>query len=184
MDFQRNHWIIIGLIAFNALLFGSMAINSGFPSSENEIAMNNAAIDEVMRKVKAGFEAGDDTYTIEIMYLPVVEMLGGREAVLMASKTVREKMQSMNIEVLSWSVTKPYRYVTTDSRKYALIPYDSTMTMNGRRIHSYGYQLGIKEDGRGWEFISGDVMNNQLYTQLFPDFPQGVDLPLVSTSFN
>lgn len=184
MDLQRNHWIIIALVAMNALLFGSLIINSGQLSNENHVVANNAAIDGIMNKLKNSYEAGDDSYVLEVMYQPVVEMFGGREVLLAATRQARSKADSVNLKILSWTTSKPYQYIPTTERLYAIIQYQSTMSMRGQQIQANGYQLGIKNRGEAWQFLAGDMLNPRLYKKIFPDFPKGVDLPIVSTSVN
>jgi hypothetical protein len=144
--------------------------------------VDDAVIDKVMDRIASGFKAGDDSYSVEVMYRPVLEALGGKEVLLAAGKKIREQMKDQNMQIISWKTLKPYQYVSTKERRYAIIPYELIADVGGKRIKQTSYQLGIKTSSGPWQFLNGDKMTPTAYEKLFPDFPKSTKLPPMTRS--
>jgi len=135
------------------------------------------AIDEVMAKLESSFKANDYAYVFEVMYAPIVEKMGGKAQGVEAAQAVVAQMKQLQMEILSWKPRKPYQYFRGESRTYAVIPYESLMTIAGKRLRQKSYQLGIKPLGSHWEFVNGDTLTSEIFKEFFPDFPKSVKLP-------
>jgi hypothetical protein len=140
------------------------------PTEEQEI-------DEVMAKLESSFNANDYTYVFDVMYAPIVEKLGGRAQGVLAAKAIAAQMKQQQIVMVSWKARKPYEYIQGESRTYAIIPYESVMTIAGKRLRQESYQLGIKAAGSHWQFVNGDNLNPEVFKEFFPDFPKSTKLP-------
>jgi len=140
------------------------------PSDEREI-------DEVMAKLKSSFKANDYTYVFDVMYAPIVEKMGGKAQGVLAAKAIIAQMKQQQIVMVSWKARKPYQYIQGESRTYAVIPYESVMTIAGKRLRQESYQLGIKAAGSHWQFVNGDNLNPEVFKEFFPDFPKSTKLP-------
>ena len=133
-----------------------------------------------MEQLERGFLAGDFTYAFEILYSPLVQTMGGRERALAAARAINAQMKEQRVVFLSWKARKPYQYVSTAVRRYALVPCEARLKVGGKRVLQSSYQLGIEVPGTGWQFINGDKLSPQVYQELFPDFPKTVKLPKVT----
>jgi hypothetical protein len=142
------------------------------PSDEREI-------DEVMAKLESSFKANDYSYVFDVMYAPIVERMGGKAQGVLAAKGIVAQMKQQQIVMVSWKARKPYQYIQGESRIYAVVPYESVMTIAGKRLRQESYQLGIKPAGSHWQFANGDNLDPELFEEFFPDFPKSIKLPEV-----
>ena len=137
-------------------------------------------IDRALVKLQRGFMAGDFTPAVELLYGPLVEKMGGRDRALAAARGINEQMKARQVGFLSWQARKPYQYLASPSRRYAIVPTEARLRIGARREVQGSYLLGIERPGGRWEFINGDKLNPQVYEELFPDFPKGTALPKVT----
>jgi hypothetical protein len=144
---------------------------------------DDKAIEIMMQKLESTFMAGDYGYSIDVMYAPMVESMGGREALLTATKNVVVQMKQQNIVLHSWKAQKPYSYVKGESRLYAVISYESIMTIGGKKMRQESYGLGIKTGDSPWQFVNGDNLSAAMYKEFLPDFPKSFELPKVNRSY-
>jgi hypothetical protein len=140
------------------------------PTDEQEI-------DEVMAKLESSFKANDYTYAFDVMYAPIVEKMGGKAQGVLAAKAIAAQMKQQQIVMVSWKAMKPYQYIRGESRTFAIVPYESVMTIGGKRLRQESYQLGIKTAGSHWQFVNGDSLNPEVFKEFFPDFPESIKLP-------
>lgn len=147
------------------------------PTPAQATNADDRIIEAVMDKLESSFKSGDYSYTLEVMYAPILQKMGGKEAVLEAAKALVEQMKQQQIVVVSWKARKPYQYVKGESRTYAIVPYESVVTVAGKRLRQSSYQLGIKTGDSNWQFVNGDNLNSEIYAEFFPDFPKSFDLP-------
>ncbi len=147
------------------------------PAVAETNSADEKAIDSVMERLEKTFLAGDYSYVFEIMYAPIVEQMGGKEKGVEAAKGIVEQMKKQQIVMLSWKAKKPYQYVTGSSRSYAIIPYESAITVAGKKLKVESYQLGIKDAGSQWQFVNGDNLSPEIFANFFPDFPKTFELP-------
>jgi len=144
---------------------------------------DDKAIASVMDKLEISFMAGDYSYAVEVMYGPIVEKMGGKENVLAAATNITAQGKQKQIIVLSWKAKKPYQYVRAKTRIYAIIPYESVMTVSGKKLRQQSYQLGIKTADSQWQFANGDNLSPDFYHEFFADFPKDIELPTVERSY-
>src|SRR5262249_33676957 len=102
------------------------------PTDEQEI-------DEVMAKLESSFKANDYVYVFGVMYTPILEKMGGKEQGILAAQAIVAQMKQKQMEMLSWKARKPYQYFHGESRTYAVIPYESVMTIAGKRLRQESY---------------------------------------------
>jgi hypothetical protein len=117
------------------------------------------------------------------MYTPIMDAMGGKEKMLAAVSVLKDQMTQQQISVISWEPQKPYTYLKGNGRWYAVIPYVSEMTMAGQKLKMSGFQLGIKNDGSEWQFVSGDKLTPEILNTFFPDFPKDLELPKTQRQF-
>ncbi len=151
------------------------------PSSSALLAQPDPAdereIGDVMTKLEGSFKGNDYAYVFQVMYAPIVERMGGKEQGALAAQAIEAQMKQQQMVMESWKAKKPYQYIRGESRTYAVIPYESVLTIAGKRVRQVGYQLGIKTAGSHWQFVNGDTLNPELFKEFFPDFPKSVKLP-------
>jgi len=144
---------------------------------------DDKAIDAVMEKLESSFLAGDYYYALDVMYSPILEAGGGKEKGRESIKAVLEQMKEKQIVCVSWKAKKPYQYIKTESRTYAIIPYEAVMMIGTQKLRQHSYQLGIKTADSIWQFTNGDSLNPAMFGQFFPDFPTTIELPKKDRSY-
>ncbi|MEJ0089135.1 MAG: hypothetical protein WDM80_05210 [Limisphaerales bacterium] len=157
------------------------------PQSPSSVAQVDVSDDKVigavMEKLEHDFLANDYSYTFEVMYASILESVGGREKGIEAAQAIKAQMKEQQMAFTSWKARKPYHYITGESHKYAIIPYEMEMTVAGKKLRSTGYQLGIKMPDSKWQFVSGDKLTSEIFEEFFPDFPKTVELPKAQTIY-
>ena len=58
--------------------------------------------------------------------------MGGKEQGVLAAQAIVAQMKQQQIVMVSWKATKPYQYIRGESRTYAVIPYESVLTIAGK----------------------------------------------------
>jgi len=153
-------------------------------ASERSVAQHNnaddTAIASVMERLEKSFLANDYSYAFDVMYVPIVEKMGGKENL---AALVKNQIKQQQIVVLSWKAGKPYQYVQGEFRTYAIIPYESVMSIAGKKLRQESYQLGIRIADSKWQFVNGDNLSSDTYREFFPDFPKNFELPKVERSY-
>jgi len=152
---------------------GTKYTSSAIPSH----ASDDKEIDVVMEKLEKTFLDNDYSYAFEVIYAPIMEAMGGKEKLLAAVPVLKEQMKQQQLIMISWKPQKPYSYLKKDAGWYAVIPYVSEMTMAGQKVKVTGFQLGIKDDGSPWGFVTGDNLTPEMLNTYFPDFPKDFELP-------
>jgi hypothetical protein len=134
-------------------------------------------IDAAMEKLLNCFRTGDFSYDVDVMYAPFVEKGGGKKKVMELCEQLVQQMKEQQITIVSWETKKPYRYIEGTSNKYAIIPYESLMTVADRKMRQNSFQLAIKAPNANWQFITGDQLTPEIINAFFPDFPKNVEFP-------
>lgn len=155
----------------------SMAGTNSISAAGNLHADDDKAIDAVMEKLTKTYKDNDYSYAFEVMYAPVMESMGGKEKLLAMVPALKEQMNQMHVSLISWETQKPYKYIKGNGRWYAVIPYASEVSMTGQKFKVTGFELGIKSDGSGWQFMDGQKLTPAIFDTFFPDFPKDFELP-------
>ncbi len=140
----------------------------------------------VMAKIRPEFrnrpthlaaQSRDLTYAIDVMYTPMLDKMGGKQAAKVAAKVMQAQMKSQRVSFISWKAQRPYTYIPAKTRRFAIVRYDAVFENDGQRLKVRGYLLGIKSPATTWQFVNGDDLDSETFTQYFPDFPKTVKLP-------
>jgi len=140
---------------------------------------DESAIDIVMERLEASFKAGNLSYQYDVMFTPILDVMGGKTQVLAIVKPYEDRIKKEQIAFISWKTIKPYQYVSGTHHKYAIVRYESTVSIMGKTLKKASYELGIKRKDSTWQFVSGDNLNAETYDELFSDFPKNVEVPKV-----
>lgn len=172
--------------SFSVLLLAALmtlCVRAGQTNAPASHSADDKVIDAVMEKLQSTFKAGDYTYAIEVMYGPVVEKMGGKEKALEIARNTGAQMKEQHIVIVSWKTQKPYRYVTGKNHQYAIVPYESSVTMGAKKLHQTSFELAIKVGDAQWQFVNGDNITPEVLNAFFPDFPKDVTLPKVERNY-
>src|SRR5262249_41538711 len=105
------------------------------PSANAELhTADDKAIEDMMDKLESTFIPGDNGYLLDMMYNPMLESMEGRDNLLPSVRNVVTQMKQQNIVLHSWKARKPYTYIKGESRTYAVIGYESIMTVGDKKM--------------------------------------------------
>jgi hypothetical protein len=166
----------------NATASTNSEIKSTSPA-ELDRKTDEKIIDAVMEKLERTYKAGDYTYAFEVMYSPIMDRIGGKAKGLELARAVAAQAKEEQIIIVSWTPRKPYKFVTGTSHTYAIIPYESLITIAGKKMKQTSFQFAIKVSDSKWEFVNGDNLNPEMLAELFPDFPKDIELPKLERAY-
>jgi len=125
--------------------------------------------------MKTAMTTGDYATLIDLMYKPVVQAGGGKDALLGLTKSMMEQ-----VTFNSFESTKPYTYYTGNDNDYVVVNTHIIMTVSGQKMDSTSFEMGIKShNGGGWEYVDGAGIKPAMRAKFFPDLPKDVVLPEV-----
>ena len=125
--------------------------------------------------MKTAMMTKDSATLIDLMYAPVVEAGGGKDALLASTKSMMEQ-----VTFNSFESNKPYTYYTGNDNDYVVVATHIILTMGGQKMDSVSFELGIKShNGGGWEYVDGAGIKPAVRAKFFPDLPKDVVLPEV-----
>ena len=162
---------------------GGKSIQKSASLIEQGNESDDKVIDAVMEKLANSFKVGDYASAMDVMYVPILESLGGREKAVEGAKALMAQMKEQGMVIIYWKTRKPYTYLAGDSHKYAVIPYEMGARISGKKMKQTSYQLGIKTANSGWQFVNGDQLTPEIIGHFFPDFPKDFELPEMQQSW-
>lgn len=170
---RRRRRITAGLLALVLLV-----VTAGLAQARAGEADGLAAD---VRRLFAAFRQGNLVYLAERMHPQVVDALGGRAAVLQASRQAMASPQMRGLEILEVQIGEPVEVASTPARRYVAVPFVAHIQLQRTRIRSVGFQLAIQDAGEtAWWFLEGAKLNSKVLSRFFPDFPETAVLPPVS----
>ena len=136
-----------------------------------------ADIESVVRSLYAG-----DVETALRYALPeVIEMNGGPDAFRQVVDETIQELSESGTKFESLSFPESASFYEGNGRRFVVVPTLLVVTMNGRRIESRNFQLGVLESqSDGWKYMEGARLapgRSSNLQQLFPDFPANVEFP-------
>jgi hypothetical protein len=122
--------------------------------------------------------AGDYEKLFDLTYPKIMEMAGGRQVLLKATKDLMEQMKKEGIEFKSMTVDEVTQIEKDGDNTYSIVTTSIEMTHRGGSTSSKGYMLGISnDDGKSWKFIDGAKLNDEMLRKLDIKLPEKMKLP-------
>jgi hypothetical protein len=135
-------------------------------------------IKQEAEKSAAALAAGDYAGVLAYTHPRVVELMGGKDAALVALRRSTEEMKSRGIAVQSAKLEPPQAPLKVGSWFTSIIPLTLTMRVPDGRVVQASHLLGISEDeGKTWRFLDlGPISDEKLFS-LFPELRGKVSMP-------
>ena len=160
------------LVSFFSLLLLIIFMERAFGASDE--------LHSDIHRIVDALKNGDYRTVIDMTYPPIIKAMGGREVAL---KNISEFMNSplmKTLKIHSFETEKPYKFVHGSRNRYVIIKHISVMEIQGKKVKTRGFQLGIYDKVKNrWTFISGEKLNEGILASLFSDFPKDINLPKV-----
>jgi len=129
-----------------------------------------ALIKAKVEECNAALLEGNFEKLVEMTYPPLVELMGGGEAMIELVRGGIDMMKSSGFTIESAEVQEPARIVTTRRRTYAVVPYHLIMNSPVGKFRQESTMLGISTDkGKSWTFVDVHEDPEMLLSLLFSD---------------
>jgi len=138
----------------------------------------SVTIQQEARKCAKALVAADYDNVVNYTYKPVVEGLGGKDAMIAMLKRGAAKMHSQGDSIDDATIGVPEKPQKIGRWLVALVPQHLIMTVPGGHLELDSHLLGISEDeGKKWAFVDLGAMAKENFAKLFPEFAAKVDFP-------
>ncbi|HWE39689.1 MAG TPA: hypothetical protein VG406_24280 [Isosphaeraceae bacterium] len=162
--------VTVGLI----VAFGLVARGD----EKDKIAKN---CEEQAKETGKALLKGDYEKLLDRTYPKLIELAGGREAMLKALRESLKKIEDEGFAFKSVDVDEPSRFGKAGDDRIAVVPMTVVMTQTKPEkgtITTKGYLLGISgDDGKTWTFIDGAKLDSKSVKLFLPKFPDDFKLP-------
>jgi hypothetical protein len=165
----RSRFLIL-MLALIGGLYGEDPVRP-LPNLEQQ-----AQVKELITTMINSLYAGQAEPSLDLTHPKIIAMMGGREAAERTMAGVIAKIQAASMKLESLVIApEPVFYQGT---KHLHVIVESTIIISFpmHRVESRAFRLGILQDG-GWRFAEGSRLTPAMMTDLFPDFPPGIELP-------
>lgn len=114
---------------------------------------------------------------IDYTYPKIVEMAGGKQALLNATKSAFEKMdESFIIEKITFG--EPQKIYVAGKELHCIVPETLSINTNKGKMQANYSLLAISRDnGNKWYFIETHNFTPEFLKKIFPDFNYNIVIP-------
>lgn len=157
-----------------------VAIAIVFISTTACLAADNAAI---KKEAKARVEQlnkavvqNDFEKIADLTHPKVVELLGGRKAMLEMMQKGSKEMASQGVKFESVAVAEPSEPVAGGAELFLTVPFTLKLKVPNGKLTQHAFVVGISADhGKSWHFVDGT--NPELVKHAIPNLPDQLKLP-------
>ncbi len=150
---------------FSALIVCALTL---LPCQARADDSRDIAVDQDIQRMQKAITAADYATLIDLMYQPIVQVGGGKDAMLAQVKAAAGQMTFSSFEA-----AKPYVYYSGTDNDYVVVTTHFILTVKGHQIDSSSYELGIKSHkGGNWQYVDGAGVQPQIRDKFFPDLPR------------
>jgi hypothetical protein len=159
-----------------AVLFGLTLLLPSVRADDTDQALNAD-----LQSMVAAVKTNDFGVAIDMMYSPVAEADGGRDALKKIAATASTGTEGKAYKIVSYDLIPPYQRVSTSVSDYVIIPIRLVVGVGTHCIQETAYELAIKPHGATkWEYLNGSNISPEMKSKYFPDL-KDTDLPQVSS---
>ena len=159
---------------FVLIFFFGMIVPCGADEPKQaEVVKKNA------EEISTAVLKGEYSKIVDLTYPKLVEMMGGREKMIMQTEESMKKMKEQGITFSSNRVGQPGEVFTEQGNKFVVVPTTLELKMPKGKLIAKSYLLGISSDGgQSWTFIDGaGLAQKDKAEKLLPKLPAGLKLP-------
>ncbi|MGB0879095.1 MAG: hypothetical protein ACPGTO_00855 [Polaribacter sp.] len=135
------------------------------------------AIRDAKKTAKATL-ASDFKTVLDFTYPPVVNLMGGKEKALATIISSMEEMEKSGFKFEKADVISASDIVKEQNQYRCFIKNNYVMLLNGQKITSEAYLLGIYNDAdKVWNFIEAKQLGNPAISKVLPNFKTALIIP-------
>lgn len=183
MRMLRNFRAVVGVAAIVAVvvLCGASAKAQG-PGAAAAAAPEgdaiNTAIKEQAQKMSRAFMSEDFEVFFDATYPKIIELAGGRAAMLADLKKEVARWRAQNVKVLAYEVGGPGDVSKAGTKLFSVVPVELKMEVPGAVFTQKSFLLAVSTDGgKVWKFIDGTTLDKDKLKLLVPEASEVVSLP-------
>jgi len=130
------------------------------------------------KEVNDAFSRKDFARFMDLTYLKVIEMAGGREQMVAAMNKELKEMESEGVVLLSSTSGAPTQFIHDSGSIYAVLPITLKVKAQEGIFQSEGSMIGISSDGgANWTFIDSSGKDLSELKKLIPGIADKLSLP-------
>lgn len=166
-------FILILLFAWNTS-FGQET------KTKNQLSIIESLSAQAQIMVKSIVERDYTTY-IDLVYPPVVEVFGGKELMISATKTNKEaQIEAGMILVEAKLQNNSHELLEHNGLFQTIVPFNYTVEISGDRYQGVNYLLALtdKEEIR-WTFVELETFDEKSIKEFIPEYSDMLEFPVI-----
>lgn len=122
--------------------------------------------------------AGDYAKSVDFLYPPIVERMGGKAAAIAMVRQSMQQMKAQGSEILAIEIGAPSETVREGDEDVAIVPVKMKMKSQGKNVRVDSYLVAISPAGRSkWAFMDGAQLPKEKIQTVFPVLASKVVIP-------
>jgi hypothetical protein len=124
--------------------------------------------------------SGNTAGAVDCMPDVALDSGGGRDAFIAIMDRSKKEMEKGGIAVVGSDISPPDRLVETKENMYAILKQTVRIRIPQGELVQKSFLIGRKEKSNPvWKFVDGAKLTSSSVKNLFPDFPDTLELPKV-----
>lgn len=122
--------------------------------------------------------AGDYEKSVDYLYPPVVERMGGKDAAIAMVLQSMQQMETQGSKLLEIEVGVPSEIVREGDEDVAIVPVIMRMKHQSSNVRVHSYLVAISSAGKSkWAFMDGVQLPKEKIQTVFPALARTVEIP-------
>ena len=123
---------------------------------------------------------GDFNRVADLTYPKLIEIFGGREALISQAKAAVSEMESQQYRIVSIEVGEPHDIVEVKNEIFAIVPSTMRIKAPGGVLVGEAFMIAVSKDGgQQWTFVDSSAAKDDDagFKTLFPDAANQLRIP-------
>jgi hypothetical protein len=131
-----------------------------------------------IRKCSTALYSGDADTILAYTHSKIIEKMGGKVKAKEELTKILAGITEKGMKIESLEFPEPPKFFNGKTNNFVIVPTLSIVSLNGKKVESQNFQLGVKLKGENkWTYIEGSRVNYEFLNQLFDDFPENIEFP-------
>ena len=137
-----------------------------------------AAVKKHAQDSMNAYTKGEHARFADLVCPEVLELVGGRDKLIALMKKVDDAMKANAVTYGPVTVGDPGKFARMGKTLVTTIPFTVEYAGPGVKRKDESYLIGFSTDqGKTWKFADGRKLTRDNVKDVFPKFPDGIDLP-------
>jgi hypothetical protein len=131
-------------------------------------------LEAVTQKMAKALVSQDYISAAELVYQPIIDAFGGKEATAEGTREVFDKMNNIGYRLTEMTFLKPEQPAIVGRQLHAVVPYIGVLRNQKGKLQFRSYYYAISDnDGQSWTLADGGKLNSETIKVIFPAY-QGI----------